>query len=83
MTLVKTMIIKHLPIDVFDKTSLRSSSLITSVYYDNDDMDLYHERLKKLEGARVVRMRTYGVAPWNTVFVERKIHHDSWVGETR
>jgi len=76
---VKMAILKHLPVSTFTN---RSDSLITSVYYDNLELELYHERLRKDEGSINVRMRTYGKGPHKIVYVERKTHHDSWVGES-
>lgn len=75
---VKTEVLKHLPVSSFNK---KSSSLITSVYYDTEDLGIYHERLRREEGAILVRMRTYNEAPHSTVFVERKVHHESWITE--
>jgi len=75
---VKLFVLKKLPILSFTK---KSDSLITSVYYDSEDLFLYHERLKRDEGSQIIRMRTYNEAPHTTVFVERKVHHDTWVGE--
>ena len=46
---VKTMVIKHLPIDIFDKSVTRSDNLTTSVYYDSEDLELYHDRLQVCE----------------------------------
>jgi SPX domain protein involved in polyphosphate accumulation len=33
---------------------------ITSIYMDNEDLDLYLGRLEKTEGAEAVRLRWYG-----------------------
>lgn len=35
-------------------------SAITSIYMDNEDLDLYLGRLEKTEGAEAVRLRWYG-----------------------
>lgn len=56
-------------------------SAISSVYYDNDDFELYMGRLEKTEGAEAIRMRWYGGMDTNTIFVERKTHHEDWTGE--
>jgi len=77
---VKLFVLKKLPILSFNK---KSESLITSVYYDSEDLVLYHERLKRDEGSQIIRMRTYNEPPHSTVFVERKVHHDTWVGEKK
>lgn len=77
------MILKHLPVLVFNpnKEFAAQDSAITSVYYDNDDFELYMGRLEKSEGAEAIRMRWYGGMDTNTVFVERKTHHEDWTGE--
>ncbi|KXZ43931.1 hypothetical protein GPECTOR_77g28 [Gonium pectorale] len=63
---------------------LLSSSKISSVYFDNRKLDVYHERLVRGDGASLVRIRWYGAerpAPDKDVFVERKKHRDAWTGE--
>lgn len=37
-----------------------ADSAITSIYYDNEDLELYLGRLEKTEGAEAIRMRWYG-----------------------
>lgn len=52
-------------------------SLISSVYYDNEQHDIYRERINKQEGAILVRSRWYGqYSPAADMFFERKTHHD-------
>ncbi|KAK4517569.1 uncharacterized protein ATC70_000909 [Mucor velutinosus] len=83
ITELKLVILKHLPVLVFNpnKEFETQDSAITSVYYDNDDFDLYMGRLEKTEGAEAIRMRWYGGMDSNTIFVERKTHHEDWTGE--
>jgi len=55
---------------------------ITSIYFDSDDMSLYRERLKRAEGAQLLRVRWYGTTmPTGDkiIFVELKTHHEKWV----
>ena len=55
---------------------------ITSIYFDSADMGLYRERLKRVEGAQLLRARWYGpVRPTGDeiIFVELKTHHEKWV----
>lgn len=77
------IILKHLPVLVFNpnKEFETQDSAISSVYYDNDDFELYMGRLEKTEGAEAIRMRWYGGMDTNTIFVERKTHHEDWTGE--
>lgn len=83
ITELKLIILKHLPVLVFNpnKEFESQDSAITSIYYDNDDFDLYKGRLEKTEGAEAIRMRWYGGMDSNTIFVERKTHREDWTGE--
>merc|ERR1712093_543125 len=84
ITEVKLIILKHLPVLVFNpnKEFEMKDSAITSIYYDNPEKwDLYEGRLKKTEGAEALRMRWYGGMDTETIFVERKTHREDWTGE--
>ncbi|CZR50398.1 related to polyphosphate synthetase [Phialocephala subalpina] len=84
ITEVKLIILKHLPVLVFNpnKEFEPKDSAITSIYYDNPEKwDLYEGRLKKSEGAEAIRMRWYGDVDNETIFVERKTHREDWTGE--
>lgn len=97
---LKCDVIKHLPILIYGKgkdrggaksrlsslqeQAVRDGTLISSVYFDNNNMDTYHERLRREHGSSLVRIRWYGkrtVDPEDESFVERKIHKDGWTGE--
>ena len=58
-----------------------SDAAITSIYFDNEDLELYLGRLEKTEGAEAIRMRWYGDVTGKTIFVERKTHREDWTGE--
>ncbi|KAI1436772.1 vacuolar transporter chaperone 4 [Xylaria sp. CBS 124048] len=84
VTELKLIILKHLPVLVFNasKEFEPADSAITSIYYDNPDTwDLYEGRLKKTEGAEAIRLRWYGGMQNDTIFVERKTHREDWTGE--
>ncbi|ODV84878.1 hypothetical protein CANARDRAFT_8015 [[Candida] arabinofermentans NRRL YB-2248] len=83
ITELKLIILKHLPVLVFNsnKEFEVEDSAITSIYYDNPEMDLYYGRLEKTEGAEAIRVRWYGGMSTETVFVERKTHREDWTGE--
>ncbi|CAN3356433.1 vacuolar transporter chaperone complex subunit 4 [Diutina catenulata] len=83
ITELKLIILKHLPVLVFnaDKEFETEDSAITSIYFDNQDMDLYYGRLQKDEGAEAIRLRWYGGMKSDTIFVERKTHREDWTGE--
>jgi SPX domain protein involved in polyphosphate accumulation len=48
-------------------TSLCDNSAITSIYFDNEDLELYLGRLEKTEGAEAIRLRWYGDMDVKTV----------------
>ena len=84
---VKTLITKHLPVNIFTSKSARfrpektDSAYISSCYYDNPStMELYEGRLRKTQGAIALRFREY--AGGNEIFVERKTHQESWVNSS-
>ncbi|CAJ2501222.1 Uu.00g040750.m01.CDS01 [Anthostomella pinea] len=84
ITELKLVILKHLPVLVFNpnKEFEQADSAISSIYYDNPDKwDLYAGRLKKTEGAEAVRLRWYGGMQTDNIFIERKTHREDWTGE--
>ncbi|KAK4050695.1 vacuolar transporter chaperone [Microbotryomycetes sp. JL201] len=80
---LKLVILKHLPILVFnpDKSFEKEDAAISSIYFDNENLDLYMGRLEKTEGAEAIRLRWYGGMGTQTIFVERKTHREDWTGE--
>ena len=85
VTELKLIILKHLPVLVFNPNQNRGKPdpAISSVYFDNSSFELYLRRLEKTEGAEAIRMRWYGNADNITeVFVERKTHREDWTGES-
>ncbi|KZP00613.1 SPX-domain-containing protein [Calocera viscosa TUFC12733] len=80
---VKLAIMRHLPVLVFDpnKQFQTDDTSITSIYFDNEDLELYLGRLEKTEGAQAVRLRWYGGMGNKQIFVERKTHREDWTGE--
>lgn len=84
ITELKLIILKHLPVLVFNgaKEFEADDTAITSIYYDNPDTwELYEGRLKKTEGAEAIRLRWYGGMDTDKIFVERKTHREDWTGE--
>ncbi|TFY73868.1 hypothetical protein EWM64_g10144, partial [Hericium alpestre] len=80
---LKLAILRHLPVLVFnaDKEFEPKDSAITSIYFDNEDLELYLGRLEKTEGAEAIRLRWYGDVGVKHIFVERKTHREDWTGE--
>jgi SPX domain protein involved in polyphosphate accumulation/uncharacterized membrane protein YidH (DUF202 family) len=84
ITELKLVILKHLPVLVFNasKEFETKDSAISSIYYDNPETwELYTGRLKKTEGAEAIRLRWYGGMDVDSIFVERKTHREDWTGE--
>ncbi|WUR03422.1 vacuolar transporter chaperone 4 (VTC4) [Vairimorpha necatrix] len=79
---VKFLVLRHLPLYVFNNIYDHKihDTNISSVYFDNTEYSLYHDRLKKLQNSEAIRIRWYGTDD-NIVFIERKRHEDSWTGE--
>ncbi|KZT07719.1 SPX-domain-containing protein [Laetiporus sulphureus 93-53] len=80
---LKLAILRHLPVLVFNsnKEFEPKDAAITSIYFDNEDLELYLGRLEKTEGAEAIRLRWYGDIGTKTIFVERKTHREDWTGE--
>ncbi|KAJ7592929.1 SPX-domain-containing protein [Mycena floridula] len=80
---LKLAILRNLPVLVFnpDKEFDTKDAAITSIYFDNEDLELYLGRLEKTEGAEAIRLRWYGDTEVKTIFVERKTHREDWTGE--
>lgn len=80
---LKLAILRHLPVLVFDRNKEfeTKDAAITSIYFDNDDLELYLGRLEKTEGAEAIRLRWYGDMNVKQIFVERKTHREDWTGE--
>ena len=70
---VKLYLLQHLPVLVFDDAKAdervkvdsfpADSSWISSVYLDSRTGYSYHKRIKREEGARLVRVRSYSANP--------------------
>ena len=100
VTRLKTAIIRHLPVLVFGRdtseyrpvgpldaaaiTEGTDSGVITSIYFDTADLACYHARIRREEGAQLLRVRWYGgeeaPPPHGEVFVEVKTHHEGGWG---
>ncbi|KAG2132878.1 A eukaryotic polyphosphate polymerase in complex with pyrophosphate [Suillus bovinus] len=78
-------ILRHLPILVFNaqKEFEQKDAAITSIYFDNEDLELYLGRLEKTEGAKAIHLWWYGDTDVKTIsiFVECKTHGEDWTGE--
>src|SRR5439155_12166484 len=83
ITELKLLILQHLPVLVFNPNKVfePADSAISSIYFDNEDFELYLGRLEKTEGAEAIRLRWYGDVDNREIFVERKSHREDGTGE--
>ncbi|KAF9763982.1 Vacuolar transporter chaperone 4 [Nosema granulosis] len=89
---LKFFILQNLPIYVFtqnkDVQDFESwnkdthDTKVSSVYLDNENFDLYTDRIHKVQNAEAIRIRWYGSTVPDVVFIERKRHEESWTGES-
>jgi len=73
----------HLPLYYFSNKA--EDTQTTSVYLDNDQCAMYARRLRRDDGATLIRYRVYGAnrpSQDGTCFVERKTHHEKIYGGT-
>lgn len=52
------------------------NALITSIYFDTHNLEMYHRRFLRYDGATLVRFRWYVEWGASKVFVERKTHRE-------
>eukprot|EP00894_Picocystis_sp_ML_P003500 jgi/Pico_ML_1/54017/g4463.t1 len=68
----------------FYKDKLHDSQDISSIYFDNQGLEVYRRRLVREDMASLHRVRWYGDRQPRDgnkeLFVERKIHRNSWTG---
>ncbi|KAG2187296.1 hypothetical protein INT44_004981 [Umbelopsis vinacea] len=78
---VQAVILLHLPVLIFDqnKPYEEADSAVSSVYFDNNEFDLYSERLQRLDAAEAIRFRWYGNEQAKDIYIERKTHHAPWM----
>jgi SPX domain protein involved in polyphosphate accumulation len=85
---LKTFILRHLPMLVYDNATRKSNRginpPITSIYLDNSDLELYNAKVDKEDGAQVIRLRWYGsTRDTNKIYIERKIQQEEDKGELK
>ena len=78
---VKMFILRNRPIYKFTPGA-SDADLVSSVYLDNERLEMYEGRLKKTNGALAIRIRWYGAEDAiRLVYVERKTHQEDWYGD--
>eukprot|EP00123_Amoebidium_parasiticum_P018194 comp24129_c1_seq1/m.43808 comp24129_c1_seq1/g.43808 ORF comp24129_c1_seq1/g.43808 comp24129_c1_seq1/m.43808 type:complete len:632 (-) comp24129_c1_seq1:563-2458(-) len=82
VTDVKLYILQNLPVySSKQDPSQKHGETMSSVYFDNPQLELYHQRTEKADIAQSVRISWYGPRS-NEVRVERKVHTNYWTGDT-
>jgi len=71
---VMCSIMPHLPLYVFKKNG-EVFSPVHSIYFDSEDLGLYHAKVSKVDGARLLRLRWYA-SDDRKLFLETKVSKD-------
>lgn len=81
ITEVKSIIMLHLPVSIYnkDKRYESSDSAISSVYLDNEEFSLYTGILQRDEGNEAIRLKWHGPTTTPEVFAERSTHEAEWM----
>lgn len=87
---VKTHILRHLPALVYSEQSAKeldaaSDPTITSLYFDNDNFDLYTDKVnRQIPGASTFRVRWYGqLSAKSEINIEQKTMGENGMSEER
>jgi SPX domain protein involved in polyphosphate accumulation/uncharacterized membrane protein YidH (DUF202 family) len=75
-----SIVSEKLPFCLIDEENQSPWSFIKSVYFDNDTNYVYSQRIRKIGDSKLIRLRWYN-DNLERIFLERKIHHDSWTGD--
>ncbi|KAG9299482.1 hypothetical protein G9A89_009435 [Geosiphon pyriformis] len=71
---VKTTILRHLPVLIY-KAAFDPS--LSTIYLDNQNLELYQDKIDHKGGEQVIRLRWYGSKEvTNEVFIERKMQRE-------
>ncbi|KAH8556607.1 VTC domain-containing protein [Umbelopsis sp. PMI_123] len=79
---LKTQILRHLPVLVYNNSTTKGEDIdppISSLYFDNSELDTYTARVENAPGSQLLRMRWYGSADGNTdiYFEKRTLQSDA------
>lgn len=82
---LKTSVLRHLPVLVYGGNSDRDEDIdppVSSLYFDNVDMDAYTSRVESKPASQILRLRWYGSAVGNrSISVEKRTLEDENCGE--
>lgn len=77
---LNSVVSKLLPLRKQDRQD-SSCSLISSIYLDNEEFEVYQDRVKCEKGASLIRIRWYGnQSVEDSVLIERKVQKEGWTG---
>eukprot|EP00127_Corallochytrium_limacisporum_P004502 Clim_evm2s166 gene=Clim_evmTU2s166 len=79
---VKLMITKHLPVLVFKRQDDdTSSAFLSTLYFDDDNLNIYHSRMNQNEKSHTLSINWYGEdSKPDLVWIERRIRENSYHG---
>ncbi|OMJ07173.1 Vacuolar transporter chaperone 4 [Smittium culicis] len=72
---LKLYILKNIPVLLLRKNKNdKTSSSLTNVYFDNKNLDLYRDRIERIENSELIKIFWYGEEKKPDTFVEREKH---------
>lgn len=78
---LKTQILRHLPVLVYNNSTTKGEDIdppISSLYFDNSELETYSARVENAPGSKLLRLRWYGSAEENPeiIFERRTLQSD-------
>lgn len=84
---LKTYVLRHLPVLVYRDNSKKQDNIdppISSLYFDDAELDAYNNRVESAEGSQIIRLRWYGSAKGNkSIGFERRTLNEENRGELK
>ncbi|KAI9289269.1 VTC domain-containing protein [Umbelopsis sp. AD052] len=79
---LKTQILRHLPVLVYNNSTTKGEDIdppISSLYFDNSELDTYSGRVENAPGSQMLRLRWFGSAEENPeiIFERRTLESDA------
>ncbi|KAI9297342.1 vacuolar transporter chaperone 4 [Neoconidiobolus thromboides FSU 785] len=82
---LKLYVLKNLPVLVYNGKSNQTGKVdprTSSIYLDNDNFDVYNDRIEKKENSTTYCLTWFGGEDNSEIFVEKKSLREGWMGET-
>lgn len=84
---LKTYVLRHLPVLVYRDNSKKQDNIdppISSLYFDDVELDAYNARVESAEGSQIIRLRWYGSVKGNkSISFERRTLNEENRGELK